>query len=145
MLKLACAIALACLLSPPGNAQGAADAYDSVTIAQHFNVAPPLTPIKRGSRQRGGPWLMMPNARVRTFVSEPPAQFVRAYGGPLVQRVLPIGQARAACAQRGVRADACSWVAKGTCHIVIPSSGAPVKDLAAYRRHEIAHCNGWTH
>jgi hypothetical protein len=43
----------------------------------------------------------------------------------------------------GVSADACSWVAKNKCYLVIPRSG-PVKDLNAYRRHERAHCNGWS-
>jgi hypothetical protein len=43
----------------------------------------------------------------------------------------------------GVHADACSWVAKNRCYLVIPRRG-PVKDLGAYRRHERAHCNGWS-
>jgi hypothetical protein len=33
---------------------------------------------------------------------------------------------------------------RGTCSIVIPRGG-PVRDLGAYRRHEVAHCNGWDH
>jgi hypothetical protein len=39
-------------------------------------------------------------------------------------------------------AAACSLVGEdGTCHIVLPNNGqAPV---STYRRHEIAHCNGW--
>ncbi len=42
----------------------------------------------------------------------------------------------------GVSADACSWIAKHKCYLVIPRNG-PVSDLNAYRRHERAHCNGW--
>ena len=79
------------------------------------------------------------------FVMEPPAVYIHAHRGAVIEQVMPLGQARAACAKRGVRADACSWVSKGRCYIVIPSKDAPVKSLAAYRRHEIAHCNGWNH
>jgi hypothetical protein len=79
------------------------------------------------------------------FVSEPPTDYVHPFSGTVIERVLPLAQARAACAKRGVRADGCSWVIKGRCYIVIPSAGAPVKNRAAYRRHEIAHCNGWDH
>jgi hypothetical protein len=78
------------------------------------------------------------------YVLEPPPRYVHPYAGPVIERVLPLSEARSACAHMGVRADACSWVLAGTCHIVIPRNG-PVKDLNAYRRHERAHCNGWTH
>jgi hypothetical protein len=83
--------------------------------------------------------------RATIAVLEPPAYYAHAFHGAVSERVLPIGQARAACAQHGVRADACSWLSKGTCHAVLPSAGAPVRNLAAYRRHELAHCNGWNH
>ncbi|HEX4407854.1 MAG TPA: hypothetical protein VH206_03680 [Xanthobacteraceae bacterium] len=78
------------------------------------------------------------------YVLEPPLRYTHAYAGPVIERVLPLNEARAACALKGVHADACSWVAQHTCHIVIPRGG-PVKDLSAYRRHERAHCNGWDH
>jgi hypothetical protein len=76
------------------------------------------------------------------YVLEPPARYNHAYAGPVVERVLPLEEARRACARMGVHADACAWQAKGTCYMVIPHGG-PVKDLAAYVRHERAHCNGW--
>lgn len=78
------------------------------------------------------------------FVMEPPAEFVRPFAGPVIEQVLPLAQARALCAKRGVRSDACSWTKGGKCYIVIPRGG-PVKSPAPYRRHEIAHCNGWNH
>jgi len=78
------------------------------------------------------------------FVMEPPPQYVHPYRGPLVEHVLPLAKARALCAKRGLTADACSWIKDGKCYIVIPTGG-PVKQLAPYRRHEIAHCNGWRH
>jgi hypothetical protein len=28
--------------------------------------------------------------------------------------------------------------------VIIPRNG-PVRDRGAYRRHEVAHCNGWDH
>ena len=76
------------------------------------------------------------------YVLEPPQLYNHAYSGPVVERVLPLGAARQACAQRGVHADACSWMSHQTCYLVIPRNG-PVKDLRAYVRHERAHCNGW--
>jgi hypothetical protein len=44
----------------------------------------------------------------------------------------------------GTPADACAWESKNKCFVVIPRNG-PVADLKAYRRHEVAHCNGWSH
>lgn len=76
------------------------------------------------------------------YVLEPPARFNHAYSGPVIERVLPLKQAREACAQKGVSADACSWEIGHRCFMVIPRGG-PVKDLKAYVRHERAHCNGW--
>ena len=29
-------------------------------------------------------------------------------------------------------------------HLMVPSKG-PARNRAAYRRHELAHCNGWDH
>ena len=62
----------------------------------------------------------------------------------VIERVLPLHEARRVCAHMGAPADACAWTAKGKCYIVIPRNG-PVRDLKAYRRHEVAHCNGWEH
>jgi hypothetical protein len=76
------------------------------------------------------------------YVLEPPARYTYPYSGHIIERVLPLAEARRACAHMGVHADACSWVAKQTCYLVIPRGG-PVKNLNAYRRHERAHCNGW--
>jgi hypothetical protein len=78
------------------------------------------------------------------YVLEPPAHYNHAFSGPVIERVLPLAEARRACAHMGAHADACSWVAKGKCFLVIPRNG-PVKDLSAYVRHERAHCNGWDH
>jgi hypothetical protein len=78
-----------------------------------------------------------------TAVMEPPPSLAH-YSGPVIERVLPLAQARAACGQMGVHADACSWKKGNVCHIVIPIGG-PARDLGAYRRHEVAHCNGWEH
>jgi hypothetical protein len=77
-------------------------------------------------------------------VEEPPAHYVHRYHGQVIERVLPLAEARRVCARMGAPADACAWTQKGVCHIVIPRNG-PVRDRAAYRRHELAHCNGWDH
>jgi len=73
------------------------------------------------------------------FVLEPPPEYAHPYRGPVIERVLPLAQARRLCGG----GDACAWVARGKCYIVIPRNG-PVRDLGAYRRHEVAHCNGWS-
>lgn len=77
------------------------------------------------------------------YVLEPPVRYNHPYSGAVIERVLPLNEARAACARMGAHADACSWVAKNKCFLVIPRNG-PVKDLRAYVRHERAHCNGWS-
>ncbi len=76
------------------------------------------------------------------YVLEPPARYNHPYSGPVIERVLPLSEARRACARMGVYAEACSWVAKSKCYLVIPRGGR-VRDLPAYVRHERAHCNGW--
>jgi len=75
-------------------------------------------------------------------VLEPPPRYLHPFNGPVIERVLSLSAARRACARMGTRADACSWVKGGKCYIVIPRNG-PVRDLHPYRRHELAHCNGW--
>jgi hypothetical protein len=73
----------------------------------------------------------------------PPAQYNHPYGGRVVERVMPVAEARALCTSQGAsaRGVACSWVTGGTCYLVLPSDEqAPV---STYRRHETAHCNGW--
>jgi hypothetical protein len=77
------------------------------------------------------------------YVLPPPQRYDHAYSGTVVERVLPLAEARQACAHMGVTADACSWEKNHTCFLVIPRGG-PVKDLRAYVRHERAHCNGWS-
>ena len=79
-----------------------------------------------------------------TLVQEPPARYTHPYHGPVIERVLPLAEARRACRHMGVASDACSWMKRGACYIVIPRGG-PVRDLSTYHRHELAHCNGWYH
>jgi hypothetical protein len=76
------------------------------------------------------------------LVLAPPHAYDHPYSGHVIERVIPLAQARALCGKRGVRGDACSWIERGACYVVIPRGG-PVKALASYRRHEVAHCNGW--
>jgi hypothetical protein len=78
------------------------------------------------------------------YVLEPPARYTHHFNGPVIERVLPLAEARRICAGRGAPADACAWTANGACHLIVPRNG-PVHDRAAYRRHELAHCNGWDH
>jgi hypothetical protein len=74
---------------------------------------------------------------------EPPAQYNHAYNGQVVERVMPETEVRSVCMLMGLDflTVACSWQSNDTCYVVIPNDGqAPVD---TYRRHEIAHCNGW--
>jgi hypothetical protein len=74
---------------------------------------------------------------------EPPAQYNHPYNGQVVERVMPETEVRSVCMSMGLDllTVACSWYSAGTCYIVLPNDGqAPI---ATFRRHEIAHCNGW--
>jgi len=74
---------------------------------------------------------------------EPPARYNHPYSGQVVERVVPEAEVRSLCMSMGADpiSTACSWQSNGTCYIVLPSDGrAPV---STFRRHEIAHCNGW--
>jgi hypothetical protein len=88
-------------------------------------------------------WIVI-NARVRYLVQlEPPAQYDHAYDGPVDERVTSVFEVRKLCTALGAsaRGVACSWISDGVCHIVLPNDELTPVDT--YRRHEIAHCNGW--
>lgn len=74
---------------------------------------------------------------------EPPAKYDHPYNGQIVERVVPEVEVRSLCMSMGLDlvTVACSWRSNNTCYIVLPNDGqAPVE---TFRRHEIAHCNGW--
>jgi hypothetical protein len=91
-----------------------------------------------------GAWFLSSVSKVRYLNElEPPARYNHPYNGPVVERVMPVADVRALCMSKGAsaRGVACSWVSDGACYIVLPNDEqAPVP---TYRRHEIAHCNGW--
>jgi hypothetical protein len=82
------------------------------------------------------------NVRYRLEL-EPPAQYNHPYAGPVDERVMPVAEVRTRCRSVGAsgRFVACAWVSNGICHIILPND-EPVP-VSTYRRHEIAHCNGW--
>ncbi len=94
------------------------------------------------------------NAKKARYVAElePLSQYNHPYDGLVEERVLPVAEVRVVCdslAASHSSADAsapggtaaCAWVNDDTCFIILPDDeGAPVD---TYRRHEIAHCNGW--
>jgi hypothetical protein len=84
------------------------------------------------------------SSRVRYLSElEPPARYNHPYEGLVDERVMPVAEVRALCRSVGASGPfvACAWVSDGVCHIVLPNDEpAPV---STYRRHEIAHCNGW--
>jgi len=74
---------------------------------------------------------------------EPPERYNHPYNGQIVERVVPVAEARTLCMSMGadLLGVACSLQSNGTCNIILPNDEyAPV---ATFRRHEIAHCNGW--
>jgi hypothetical protein len=82
------------------------------------------------------------NVRYRLKL-KPPEQYDHPYPGRVDERVMPVAEVRALCRSVGASGDfvACAWLSNGVCHIVLPNDeSAPV---STYRRHEIAHCNGW--
>ena len=91
-----------------------------------------------------GAWFLISQSKVRYLNElEPPAQYNRPYNGQVVERIMPVAEVHALCKSKGAsaRGVACSWLSSGTCYIVLPNDEqAPV---STYRRHEIAHCNGW--
>ena len=94
------------------------------------------------------------NAKKARYVGElePPSRYNHRYDGLVEERVLPVAEVRVVCDSLGAShssADAsapggtaaCAWVNDDICFIILPDDGlAPVD---TYRRHEIAHCNGW--
>jgi len=80
---------------------------------------------------------------------EPPSQYDHPYEGLVGERLMPVAETRVICDSLGAShssADApggvaCAWVSDNTCFIILPDDElAPVD---TYRRHEVAHCNGW--
>jgi hypothetical protein len=84
------------------------------------------------------------SSRIRYLAElEPPAKYNHPYAGRVDERVIPVAEVRTLCTLVGASSPfvACAWVSDGVCHIVLPNDErAPV---STYRRHEIAHCNGW--
>jgi hypothetical protein len=78
-------------------------------------------------------------------VTLPPVQYDHYYNGPVIEKVMPLDEVRKYCDQigNGPNADACSGIVRqnGACFIVLPSDG--FDSIDAYRRHELAHFNGW--
>src|SRR5579864_9752272 len=109
---------------------------------QRFNIARNYALMS--DRATEGPPAMAVFLSEPLDVLEPPAHYNHPYGGQVIERVLSLREARRVCARMGLSSDACSWTIKGKCFVVIPRDG-PAPDLQAYRRHEVAHCNGWEH
>ena len=78
------------------------------------------------------------------IVTAPPERYDRPFDGQVIERVLPLEEARKLCASIGIYADGCAAIIQpsGACYIVLPSDG-PDPDISRYRAHETAHCNGW--
>jgi hypothetical protein len=80
-------------------------------------------------------------------VTLPPPQYDHAYPGIVIEKLLTLEEVRRLCDSIGVGAfDACAGFitlndGSRACLIILPTDGFDT--IAAYRRHEISHCNGW--
>src|SRR5262249_15878585 len=82
---------------------------------------------------------------------EPPLQYDHPYDGLVEESILPVAEVSGVVASLGSShwgADgwaaggvACAWVSDNTCCIILPYD--EVAPVDTYRRHQIAHCNGW--
>jgi hypothetical protein len=94
------------------------------------------------------------NAKKARYLAElePPSQYNHPYDGQVDERVMPVAEVRVLCDSLGAShssADAsapggtaaCAWVNDDTCFIILPDD--ELAPIGTYRRHEIAHCNGW--
>ncbi len=79
------------------------------------------------------------------MILEPPAIYDHPYPGPLTEWVMPAPKVDALCRSAGGRVhgsqyQGCQFKLGDHCFIVVADHAAePI------RRHETAHCNGWTH
>jgi len=78
-----------------------------------------------------------------THMMEPPARYDHPYHGQVIEHVMSPAQVAMLCASHGAFGNGCWWKGNGICHIFLPKSDELL--LASYRRHEMAHCNGWNH
>ena len=79
----------------------------------------------------------------------PPQRFDRPYDGTVIVMTVDRANVWAECSDDGrheVRRDAagCAWVEDEVCYVYLAGKTrrAPRGDIL---RHEIAHCNGWSH
>jgi hypothetical protein len=72
----------------------------------------------------------------------PPARYDHAYKGKMIVRMASTPEVNRACHGGGACTIALA-LRHGVCSIVLPNDQPAYFD--AYRRHEIAHCNGWRH
>lgn len=77
------------------------------------------------------------------MILEPPPQYNHPYAGPVAEYVWRAPQVDAYCREAGAAGEGqiigCQFTIGGRCFIVLSSH--VVKLL---RKHEIAHCNGWS-
>ena len=83
-------------------------------------------------------------------VLAPPPRYDHPYrDGPVIEKLLTLEETRKLCTAIGVgQVDGCAAFitlldGSKSCLVVLPSGDAPDPDVDHYRRHEIAHCNGW--
>ncbi len=79
---------------------------------------------------------------------QPPPRYEHAYKGRLNVVMAPRGTVRQMCYKLAGQimpdnTNACALVGSGHCTIVLPEGSDPAL-LAVLRRHEMAHCNGWS-
>ena len=81
-------------------------------------------------------------------ITVPPERYDHPYrDGPVIEKLLTLEEVRKLCTAIGVGPfDGCAGyvtMSDGSraCYIVLPIDGFDT--VAAYRRHELGHCDGW--
>lgn len=79
--------------------------------------------------------------RAERVASTPPHRFDHRYRRRPVVVTVP-ADSTGVCRNLGADGEACSWVRRGICRIVLPT-GLTARERASIIRHEVGHCNGW--
>jgi hypothetical protein len=74
---------------------------------------------------------------------EPPAQYNHPYNGQVIERVMPEAEVRSVCLSMGLDLLSVACSSQITAPAIFSYRTMDRRSVSTYRRHEIAHCNGW--
>jgi hypothetical protein len=127
----------------------------TLTLFCSFTQASADLRYSRGMSQPGKPLRfsnLSPQWHPGLKITPPPTRWDHAFVGDVIEKDLPSKEAKDLCFKMGNReAEACAGIGTYTtgekkgqriCIIVMPTDDLH-GTVDQYRRHEIAHCNGW--